>query len=62
MEGLLSKPHYSRAETMALLGIRETKLWQLQKSGDLNVVHIGRRVFITTKSLLSFLEKIENVG
>ena len=30
---LLSRPHISRAEVMALLGIGPTTLWQLQKAG-----------------------------
>ncbi|MGB7146023.1 helix-turn-helix domain-containing protein [Mycobacterium sp.] len=53
---LLSRPHISRAEVMALLGIGQTTLWQLQKAGELR---IGRRVFITTKSLQNYITKIQ---
>ncbi|MBN7304335.1 helix-turn-helix domain-containing protein [Mycobacteroides abscessus subsp. bolletii] len=39
-------------------GIGRTTLYELAKRGDLTKVHIGRRGFITTASLMAYVERL----
>jgi Helix-turn-helix domain len=55
----MDRPHYSRSEVMALLGVGETTLWKLQKAGELQTCNIGRRCYITSKSLAAYIEKLQ---
>ena len=39
-------------------GIGETKLWELEKAKEIEVVRIGRRTFVTRESLLAYVERL----
>ena len=43
-------------------GIGETKLWELEKANELEVVRIGRRSFVTTESLYAYVERLRGAN
>jgi Helix-turn-helix domain len=46
-------------EARALLGgIGHTTIYELMKTGQLERVNIGRRTFITAKSLVAYLDRL----
>ena len=45
-------------ETIGLLHLSRTKLWELGKEGKLEVVHIGRRRFYTYESICNFVDSL----
>ena len=47
-------------ETIGLLHLSRTKLWELGKEGKLEVVHIGRRRFFTYASICAFVESLRD--
>jgi hypothetical protein len=48
-------------DSMALLGgIGRTKLWELCNDGELERVGVGRRTFVTAKSLHAYVERLRN--
>lgn len=49
----------SRHKARHILGdIGETKLWELDKAREIEVVRIGRRAFVTAESLRSYVERL----
>jgi hypothetical protein len=50
---------YPVPEARALLGgIGHTTIYELMKTGQLERVNIGRRTFITAKSLVAYLDRL----
>lgn len=52
----------SIADTLDELPIGRTKLYELIGRGELETVHIGRRVFIVGESLDEFVERLCDLG
>jgi predicted DNA-binding transcriptional regulator AlpA len=46
----------------ALGGLGRTTLWQLAKDGELTQVKIGRRSFITVKSIEAYVNRLSGDG
>jgi hypothetical protein len=47
-----------RLDACRKLSIGETTFWQLDKAGELEVVHQGRRSYVTAESLRSYVERL----
>lgn len=52
----------SEKETLEALSIGRTKLHELKKRRELVQVHIGRRSFITAKSLTEYVERLSEAA
>jgi len=39
-------------------GIGETKLWELEKEGEIECIRIGRRTFVTAESLQAYIARL----
>lgn len=53
MEALL----LSVADAKKLIGIGQTKFYELMDAGELEVVKIGRKTMVTRASLVAFIER-----
>ena len=59
--GLL-KPAYSINETLAILPIGRTKLYQLIAGGELEVIHFGKRAAITAPAIVDLLNRLRTAA
>lgn len=61
--GNISDPIFYRPKhARALLGIGNTKFWQLIKAGKLEARKLGSATVITAKSLHDFAEKLPKIS
>lgn len=52
---------YDEART-ALGGIGLTTLWELEKRGEITKVKVGRRGFITAKSIAAYVDRLSGAS
>jgi len=62
-ESIESRALYPVPEARAILGgIGHTTIYELMKTGELERVNIGRRAFVTAKSLARYLDRLSEAA
>lgn len=53
---------HSMEDTVGLLGVGRTTVYNLAAQGEFEVVHIGRRALATDESVRAYVERLSNAA